>query len=193
LKENVNSAIEKGKLQRIDPFEHPKPKFDIKNGEFPPLQETGRQSRQAWDRNSTKEVDSAETVKSLLLINEKLVVMTESNKRIEDKLEKIVTKLNQTALDANLHQAALVTILDNTLKLIEKVIWPISAQTNQQLLKGTNGLQEILNTFASIKKDLCSDYNTRRQRAPSPLVTSLPSTTTAVANTSSDAIMNDIS
>jgi hypothetical protein len=113
-------------------------------------------------------VDSTETVKSLLLINEKLVVMTESNKRIEDTLEKIDTKLNQTALDANLHQATLIKILDTTLILIEKVIWPISAQTNQLVLEGTFGLQEILNTFASIKNELYRDYNTRRQRASSP-------------------------
>jgi hypothetical protein len=168
LKENVNAAIEKGKLQRIEPFEQPKSKFDINTGEFPPLQETTRPSRQAWDRNPTKEVDSTETVKSLLLINEKLVVVIESNKRIEDTLEKIDTKLNQTALDANLHQATLIKILDTTLILIEKVIWPISAQTNQLVLEGTFGLQEILNTFASIKNKLYRDYNTRRQRASSP-------------------------
>ena len=169
LKENVNSAIEKGKLQRIEPFEQPKSKFDINTGEFPPLQETTRPSRQAWGRNPIKEVESTETVKSLLLINEKLVVMTESNKRIEDTLEKIDTKLNQTALDANLHQAALIKILDTTLIMIEKVIWPISAQTNHLVLEGTFGLQEILNTFASIRKELYRDYNTRRQRASSPL------------------------
>jgi hypothetical protein len=51
--------------------------------------------------------------------------MTESNKGIEDRLEKIDSKLNQTTL---------IKILDNTLKLIEKVTWPII------VLKGIHGL-----------------------------------------------------
>ncbi|CAF1259937.1 unnamed protein product, partial [Rotaria magnacalcarata] len=104
LKEDVNKALESGKLHRND-YTNQQHVFSMKDQDFPPLGESEKPRQAIWNHVQT-EVRTEDSLcsKTLLLINENLVAMHNSNIRIEEKLEKLDIKLNQTALDTELHQ-----------------------------------------------------------------------------------------
>jgi len=105
LKENVTKALEYGKLHRNDYI----------NQEFPPLGESKKPQQSPWNRVQTETCnnDALDSTKALFLINENLVEMRESNKRVEGKREKIELKLNQTALDTEFHQTTVVKLIEH--------------------------------------------------------------------------------
>ena len=51
--------------------------------------------------------------------------MRESNRRVEEKLEKLSIQVNQTALDAELHQRTLDKWIENVQALIKNVLGPV--------------------------------------------------------------------
>ncbi|CAF1384518.1 unnamed protein product [Rotaria sordida] len=169
LKEDVIKAVESGKLQRIN---YPKqPTFSVNNQEFPPMNEHNKSQQQpAWNhtRTETRNNDTSNVTQVLAVINENLVAMRESNMRVEEKLEKIDVKVNQTALDAELHQTTLDKLIDNIQSLIEHILWPVTGQVKPDLLQSSNGLQSILTKLGQLKASLRDDYKIRRKRAESP-------------------------
>ncbi|CAF0713219.1 unnamed protein product [Adineta steineri] len=99
--------------------------------------------------------------------------MRESNERVEDKLVRIEAKLNQTALDSTLCISTLEKWMVNLQVLVEKVIWPITAQLKPNLLKD---LEPLLDKMGQIRLTMSTDYNSRRKRAESPPIQSNSST-----------------
>jgi two-component sensor histidine kinase len=56
--------------------------------------------------------DALDSIKALLLITKNRIAMRESNRRVNEKLENIDSKLNQTALDTELNQTAMVILTE---------------------------------------------------------------------------------
>ncbi|CAF0886186.1 unnamed protein product [Rotaria sp. Silwood1] len=171
LKEDVTKAVESGKLQRIT---YPKqPTFSVNYQVFPPMNEHNKPQQQqqfAWNHTRTETLnnETSNVTQVLAVINENLVVMRESNMRVEEKLDKIDVKVNQAALDAELHQTTLDKLIDYIQSLIEHVLWPVTSQVKPDLLQSAKGLQSILTKLGYLKLSLCDDYKIRRKRAESP-------------------------
>jgi len=81
--------LESGRLRR-NKYTNQQPVFSTKNQEFPPLGEPRKLRQSAWnhvqpEKHTNKTSDST---KALLLINENLVAMRKSSKRVEETLER---------------------------------------------------------------------------------------------------------
>ncbi len=113
LKEGVTKALEYGKLHR-NKYTNQQPGFNMKNQDFPPLNESKKLQQSPWNRVPTDACnnDTLDSTKALLLINENLVEMRKSNKKVERKLEKIYSKINQTALETELHQTTVIKLIE---------------------------------------------------------------------------------
>ncbi|CAF4911988.1 unnamed protein product, partial [Rotaria sp. Silwood2] len=100
--------------------------------------------------------------------------MRESNRRVEEKLEKINTLVNQTALDAELHESTMNKLIENVQSLIQNVLRPIANQVKPDLVKYKIGLQSIYDNLRDLKTDLKNDYEIRRKRPTSSLQPPIP-------------------
>ncbi|CAF4841593.1 unnamed protein product [Rotaria sp. Silwood2] len=100
--------------------------------------------------------------------------MRESNRRIEEKLEKINTQVNQTALDAELHQSTMNKLIENIQSLMQNILGPVTNQVKPGLLKSKIGLQSIYDNLRDLKTDLKNDYEIRRKRPTSSLQSPIP-------------------
>ncbi|CAF1475884.1 unnamed protein product [Didymodactylos carnosus] len=109
--------------------------------------------------------------------------MRESNCRVEEKLEKIDVKVNQIALDAELHQTTIDKLINNIQSLIEHILWPVTGQIKPELLQSPKGLQSILTKMENLQLSLRDDYKIRRKRAESPLPIAEKSTASKEKNT----------
>jgi hypothetical protein len=171
LREDVTKAVESGKLQRNI---YPKQQSSSPNSEeFSPVNELVKPQRKqqfAWNRTQieTRNNEASNVTQVLEIINENLVAVRESNRRVEERLEKIDVRVNQTALDAELHQVTLDKMIENVQALIEHVLWPLSRQVKPDLLQSSKGLQSILTNICQLKSSLRDDYKIRRKRAESP-------------------------
>jgi len=78
------------------------------------LGESKKPQQSVWNRVQTeaRNKDASNSTKALLLLNKNLVAMHKSNRRVEEKLEKIDVKLNQTALNTELHQTTVVKLMN---------------------------------------------------------------------------------
>ncbi|CAF2139351.1 unnamed protein product [Rotaria magnacalcarata] len=188
LKEDVNKALESGKLHRND-YTNQQHVFSMKDQDFPPLGESEKPRQAIWNHVQT-EVRTEDSLcsKTLLLINENLVAMHNSNIRIEEKLEKLDIKLNQTALDTELHQTTIIKLIEHVHLLIQHTIWPVTQQINPALLNCTSGLQSVYDKLTELKTNVCKDYKIRRKRAESPPMQNISPSTAEEINT--DKILN---
>ena len=180
LKEDVTKALESGKLHR-NSYTSRQPEYNMNNEDFPELGEPKILERSVWNREQTETgINIApDATKVLLRINENLIEMRESNRRVEEKLEKLSTQVNQTALDAELHQKTLNKMIENVQALIKDVLGPVTDQVIPELVKSKTGLQGIYDSMRDLKADLNNDYEIRRKRPKSPLPTTNPDTSTA--------------
>ncbi|CAF1399049.1 unnamed protein product [Rotaria sp. Silwood1] len=170
LKEEVTKALESGKLHRND-YTNPRSDFNMKNEDFPSIRKSKKPQQSVWNgvQTETGHDITPDSTKALLLINENLVEMRESNRRVEEKLEKINTQVNQTALDAELHQSTMNKLIENVQSLIQNVLGPVMQQVKPELLKSKIGLQSIYDDLRDLKRDLKNDYEIRRKRPTSSL------------------------
>ena len=171
LKEDVQKAIESGKLQRI--VTPKQQEFHTKNQEFPSLNGDNKfqqQQQNAWNRMQTeaRRNDEQDVTKVLAVINENLVAMRESNIRVEAKLERIDLKVNQAALDAELHQTTIDNLIEIVQTLIEHTLWPAIGRLQPELLQSPKGLQSVLTKLGKLKGSLRDDYTIRRKRPETP-------------------------
>ncbi|CAF2791802.1 unnamed protein product [Rotaria sp. Silwood2] len=150
----------------------------MKDEDFLLLGELKKPRQATWNHVQTEvRTDDSLGSKALLLINEHLVAMSESNRRIEEKLEKIEIKLNQTALYTELHQTTIVELIEHVRLLIHHIIWPVTKQVNSALLNSTSGLQSAFDKLTELNINLCNDYEIRRKRGKSsPMQNKLSST-----------------
>ncbi|CAF4761696.1 unnamed protein product, partial [Rotaria sp. Silwood2] len=127
LKEEVTKALESGKLRRND-YTNLRSDFNMKNEDFPSIGKSKKPQQSVWNgvQTETGHDITPDSTKALLLINENLVEMRESNRRVEEKLEKINTQVNQTALDAELHQSTMNKLIENVQSLIHNVLGPVT-------------------------------------------------------------------
>ncbi len=169
LKEDVTNELASGKLHRND-YTKQQPGFTMINQDFPPLNESKKHQQNAWNhvQKEIRNNDTPDSTNALLLIDENLVAMRESNRRLELKLEKIDSKLNQTALDIELHQATVDKLIEHVQAIIEHIVCPVTSHIRPDLLNSTKGLQSIFDKLRDLKTNLHNDYEIRRKRAASP-------------------------
>ncbi|CAF4287990.1 unnamed protein product, partial [Rotaria magnacalcarata] len=182
LKEDVNKALESGKLHRIE-YTKQQHAFSLKDQDFPPLEVSKKPRQSTWNHVQTDGcTDESLGSKAILLINENLVAMRDSNRRIEEKLEKIDIKLNQTALHTEIQQTTMVKLIDQVRLLIQHTIWPVTKEVKPGLLNSASGLQCVMDKLKELKTNLCNDYEIRRKRADSPSMQNTSSSTAEDSN-----------
>jgi len=176
LKEQVDNAISTGKLHRAVPQDRVQPvQFQMKQNEFPPPSSL-MTSTNAWRLASTQvpittsmNVDaSVDTTKILLSINQNILDMKESTHSINEKVDRINDKINQTALDTELHHETLMKVLPTITSIIEDFIWPIMHHDVAGLRHKKDQLQALFTSLSSSLKYLKTDYTARRKRSTSP-------------------------
>ena len=189
LREEVNKALESGKLNR-NGNTNTQAHFDMKNEAFPPLGKSKQPQHSAWNnvQTGTHNDTALDSTKLLLRINENMIEMRESNRRVEEKLDKIESKVNQTALDAELHQTTLVSLIGNVQSLIQNVLGPAIQQIKPELVKSETGLQSIYDNLRNLKTKLNDNYEIRRKRPSSPPMSSISDKQT----TTSEITIGDI-
>ncbi|CAF3040567.1 unnamed protein product [Rotaria sp. Silwood2] len=148
----------------------------MKNEDFPSIGKSKKPQQSVWNdvQTETGHDITPTLTKALLLMNENLVEMRESNRRVEEKLEKINTQVNQTALDAELHQSTMNKLIENVQSPIQNVLGPVTHQIKPELLKSKIGLQSIYDNLCDLKTDLKNDYEIRHKRPTSSLQPPIP-------------------
>ncbi|CAF2158211.1 unnamed protein product, partial [Rotaria magnacalcarata] len=140
--------------------------FGMKDQDFPLLEKSKKPCQIIWNHVQTEvRTDDSLDSKTLLLINENLVAMRDSNSRIEEKLGKIDIKLNQTTLDTELHQTSIVKLIEHVHLLIHHIIWSVTSAINPALLNFTSSLQSVFDKLAELKSNLLTNYEIRCKRA----------------------------
>ena len=172
LKEQVNSALSAGKLQRVLPEEHSQqPSFRLNQNEFQPLP----QPAAPWIRAAVQpsaapeaiEIGNDDTTKMLLSLHQNIAELKGYFHRIDEKLD----KANQIALDTEIHHETLVKLMPTILSIIQDIIWPMTnSNINATELKELRTkLQGYFTSIQSLSSHLNSDYSSRRKRSISPL------------------------
>jgi len=90
--------------------------------------------------------------------------------------------VNQTALDAELHQTTVDKLMETLRLLIHNVIWPVTSQVKPELLKSRTGLQSVYDSLGDLKNNLNKDYGIRRKRPSSPSTLTILGTQIATDN-----------
>ena len=175
LKEQVNNAISTGKLQRLVPQDNVQPtQPQMKQNEFyslPPLMPRVTPWSQAPPQPSatTNMNGNEDTTKMLSLINQNVLDMKENTHRMDEKLDCINGKVDQTTLDTELHHETLGKVLSTLSSLIADFMWPVTR--NDKLPQ----LQILYDTLKTVSSHLKSDYTSRRIRSTSPPLRLSPS------------------
>ncbi|CAF3703494.1 unnamed protein product [Rotaria sordida] len=141
LKEDVEEAINSGKLHRFTPKEQA-PDFELHEQEFPALKTVDNHQPRKWNieqnhlasRPNTTNVVATE--KSLENINNKLSKLLDSNKRVEEKMDQLKADLKTVTLDAQLHQAVLFDVITTMKDFIQHFIPP--SLTSSRVDRGIN-------------------------------------------------------
>jgi hypothetical protein len=174
LKEQVNNAISTGKLQRLIPQDRDQQtKFQLKQNEFQPLPSLMPRAA-PWSQArvqpsvTSNTIGNEDTTKILLSINQNIVEMKENTHRINEKLDHLNDKVNQSALDTELHHETLVKLLPTLLSIIQDFIWPMTNYNIAQLGNQQPKLQKHFTGVESLFHHLKADYMSRRKRSISP-------------------------
>lgn len=174
LKVEVNKALEAGKLRRNEDSTS-QTGFNMKNQEFPQLNEVHEPQQTTWGNTQTELINknTSELTNAILLINNNLADMRESNRRVEEKLDKISNKLKQSAADIELHHTTVYKLIEYVKVLISNVISPITAKIQPNLIKCDFGLHAIQDKLIILNSELrngyeANGYETKRKQAESP-------------------------
>ena len=169
LKEEVTKALESGRLQRGG---QPKqqPELLVNQQNFPALDGKLRQAPWGSTQASTNDHEKSDSTKALLLINNTLSEVLESNRRLEEKMERIDVKLSQTILDLELHQATMVQLIEHVRTILINVVGPVIGHVKPELLKSKSGAQSICDDLRDLKAKLIYDYEGRRKQSLDPSV-----------------------
>ena len=174
LKAQVNNAISSGKLHRLIPQDRTQSmEFQTKQNEFPSLPQC-MPGATPWklvsaQQATTTNINGNENVTNILLsMNQNILDMKENTHRIDEKLDRINDKVNQTALDTELHHVTLEKLLPICVSIVQDFIWPVMSQNIAGLGGKHSQLQNLFNNLQLLVRDLKSDYLSRRKRSTSP-------------------------
>jgi hypothetical protein len=129
LKEEVEDAINSGKLHRFAPKEQA-PTLELREQDFPTLKSVDNRPPRTWNieqGHTTSQPNTTnvlETEKALENINSKLSKLLDSNKRVENKVDQLKADLKTVTLDTQLHQAVLIDIITIMKDFIQHYIPP---------------------------------------------------------------------
>ncbi|CAF1000870.1 unnamed protein product [Rotaria sordida] len=177
LKEDVEEAINSGKLHRFTPKEQA-PDFELHEQEFPALKTVDNHQPRKWNieqnhlasRPNTTNVVATE--KSLENINNKLSKLLDSNKRVEEKMDQLKADLKTVTLDAQLHQAVLFDVITTMKDFIQHFIPPSLTSSRVDRVSLISVAQQFYNRFhlASIRLNDGFQFNRTVSLTP-PTVT----------------------
>jgi uncharacterized coiled-coil protein SlyX len=109
-----------------------------------------------------------DTTKILLLMNQNILEMKESTHRLNEKLDRLNDKVNQSALDNELHHKTLGSLIPTLLSIIKEFIWPMTNFNVAQLGSQQTKLQKYYTEIESLLNHLKNDYTERRRCNISP-------------------------
>ena len=138
---------------------------------------------------------SDDTTKILRSINQNILGMKKNTGCIDERLDCINDKVNQTTLDVELHQETLMKLLPTLASLIDEFICPIILSDIADLRNRQQQLQKLYTSFNTALDYLKTDYAVRRRRSISPLPSLAPSqlATTSPNNTQNNETDHKIS
>ena len=87
--------------------------------------------------------------------------MRRNTRCIDERLDRINGKVNQTTLDVELHQEALMKLLSALAPLTDELIWPIILSNVAGLLNRRQQLQKLHISFNITLDYLKTDYTSR--------------------------------
>ncbi|CAF4642306.1 unnamed protein product, partial [Rotaria socialis] len=164
LKAQVNNAISSGKLHRLIPQDRIQSmEFQTKKNEFPSLPQC-MSGAAPWklasaQQATTTNMNGSEAVTKILVsMNQNILDMKENTHRIHEKLDRINDKVNQSALETELHQETLEKLLPICVSIVCDFIWPVMAHNIAGLGDQHSQLQKLLSNADLLLRDLKSDY-----------------------------------
>jgi hypothetical protein len=126
LKVEVDEALARGQLHRLEP---PQQAFQTNQMEFPTLMRPTQSKKPAWGRMQTpmqqNTAESTEMTKVLTALTQQLAIMTENNKRLENKLDEMEMRLLKTTADAERQVTAIKKTLHSLIDVMKKAILPV--------------------------------------------------------------------
>ena len=105
----------------------------------------------------------------MLTINQNILDMKETTHRMGEKLDRIDKKIDQTALDTELHHNTLLKLLPTLESLVSEFIWPMMMLNVAGLKERQPKLQALFNDLNKLLLNLNVDFTARRKRSSSPL------------------------
>ncbi|CAF3873695.1 unnamed protein product [Rotaria sp. Silwood1] len=111
---------------------------------------------------------SEDTTKMLFSINQNILDMKDNTHRMDEKLDRINDKIDQTALDTELHHETLIKLMPTLISIVGDFIWPVMNHNVAGLREKQSQLQKIFNDLEVLLSHLKSDYTARRKRSTSP-------------------------
>ena len=111
---------------------------------------------------------SDDTTKILRSINQTILGLKKNTRCIDERLDCINDKVNQTTLDVELHQETLMKLLPTLASLIDEFICPIILSDIADLRNRQQQLQKLYTSFNAALDYLKMDYTAGRKRSTSP-------------------------
>ncbi|CAF4166645.1 unnamed protein product, partial [Rotaria sordida] len=170
LKEDVEEAINKGKLHRIVPKEQGAT-FELRDQDFPALGTNVISQPPKWYigqglmsrlLNTTTETGTEMSAGS---INTNLLKLLVSNKRIEDKVDQFKVDLKVVSLDTQLYQAVLVDVIETMKEFTQKFIPPALTYNKNDRSSLIPIAQQFYNRFCYAAMNLNDGFQLNRKVA----------------------------
>ncbi|CAF3390699.1 unnamed protein product [Rotaria sp. Silwood2] len=94
--------------------------------------------------------------------------MKDNTHRMDKKLDRINDKIDQTALDTELHHETLIKLMPTLVSIVGDFIWLVMNHNVVGLREKQPQLQKIFNNLEVLLSHLKSDYTARRKRGTFP-------------------------
>ncbi|CAF2840799.1 unnamed protein product [Rotaria sp. Silwood2] len=94
--------------------------------------------------------------------------MKDNTHRMDEKLDRINDKIDQTAIDTELHHETRIKLMPTLVSIVGDFIWPVMNHNVAGLREKQPQLQKIFNNLEVLLSHLKSDYTARRKRSTSP-------------------------
>ncbi|CAF4805584.1 unnamed protein product [Rotaria sp. Silwood1] len=173
LKVDVEEAINSGKLHRILPKEKA-PTFELREQDFPALATNTVSQPPKWNivqglmsriPNTTTAPESEMSVGS---INDNLLKLLDSNKRIEEKVDRFKIDLKVVTLDTQLHQAVLLDVIETMKDFTQKFIPSSLTYNKNDRASLIPVVQQFYNRFCYAAMSLNDGFQLNRKVSHAP-------------------------
>ncbi|UJR27023.1 hypothetical protein I4U23_008328 [Adineta vaga] len=174
LKQQVDEAIAAGKLKRSIPQAGTQQKqCQMNPNEFPALPSISSKPN-PWKQQSTQPqtmIDGSmddEPMKLLHTLNQNMINTQEIIKCIDDKIDQVNSKMEQTRQNIRLHEDIIIKCLQVQNDIIHSFIWPLMSKNIAGLAHKQAELQKLFDTTGDCIKQLYVEHTMHRNQINSP-------------------------